>query len=78
MKQADLLAVMIVKSDEFAIGLMEACQHSDAVKVQKMVLSTGITSKVETKFTPSGIRITLENSEEDHGDCCKLIMLLHW
>lgn len=78
MKQADLLAVMIVNSDEFAINLMDAAQHSDTVKVQSLVLSTGITSKVETKFTPSGIRIKLDNSEEGHGDCCNLTMLLHW
>jgi len=78
MKQADLLAVMIVNSDEFAVSLMEAAQHSDAIKVQKLVLSTGITAKVETKFTPSGIRIKLDNSDEEPGDCCNLIMSLHW
>lgn len=78
MKQADLLAVKIVDSDEFAISLMDAAQHSNTVKVQKLVLSTGITSKVETKFTPSGIRIKLDNSVEEHDDCCNLIMSLHW
>jgi len=78
MKQADLLAVMIGNSDDFAISLMEAAQHSDAMKVKKLVLSTGITAKVETKFTPSGIRIKLDNSDEEPGDCCNLIMSLHW
>ena len=78
MKQADLLAVMIVNSDDFATNLMDAAQHSDTIKVQKLVLSTGITSKVDTIFTPSGIRIKLDNSEEAHGGCCNLVMSLHW
>ena len=78
MKQADLLVVKIVNSDEFANNLMDAAQQSDTIMVRKLVLSTGITSKVETKFTPSGLRVKLDNSEKNQGSCCNLIILLHW
>lgn len=77
MKQADLLTDKIVTSNEFAHELMNAAQLSNTKKVEELILTTGITLTIETKFTPTGISVTLANSEVE-GGCCNLLMTLHW
>lgn len=77
MEQAGLLINTINRSHQFAIELMNAAQVSDRKKVIDLIRSTGITIKMETKFTPSGIQITLDNSEME-GGCCKLLIALRW
>ncbi len=77
LKQADLLAAKIVNSREFAQKLMEAAQLSNTKTVEELIVSTGITLKIKTYFTPSGIRIELNNAA-NAGDCCNLQMSLKW
>ena len=77
LKQADLLAGKIVNSKEFAHELMEAAQLSNTKKVEELIISTGITLKIKTYFSPTGIRIELTNSENE-GGCCNLLMTLKW
>ncbi|WP_255551148.1 hypothetical protein [Sporosarcina sp. E16_8] len=77
LKQADLLAGKIVNSKEFAHELMEAAQLSNTKKVEDLIVSTGITLKIKTYFSPTGIRIEL-NNDESAGDCCHLLMTLKW
>jgi len=77
MKQANLLADKIVNSKEFAHELMEAAQLSNTKKVEELIVSTGITIKIKTNFSPTGIRIEL-NNDENAGDCCHLLMTLKW
>ena len=78
MKQADLLVNKIVNSNEFAFELMDAAQLSNTKKVEELILSTGITIKLKTNYTPTGILIDLDNSEDDEGGCCQLRMALKW
>ncbi|MEK4403323.1 hypothetical protein MKZ26_02620 [Sporosarcina sp. FSL K6-6792] len=77
LKQADLLASKIVNSKEFAHELMEAAQLSNTKKVDELIVSTGITLKIKTNFSPTGIRIEL-NNDENPGECCHLLMTLKW
>lgn len=77
LKQADLLASKIVSSKEFAHELMEAAQLSNTKKVEELITSTGITLKIKTYFSPTGIRVELY-SVESGGDCCNLLMILKW
>ncbi len=77
MKEANKLVEKISTSKEFAYELMNEAQLSNADKVEELIKSTGITLKVETSFTPTGIRIKLDNAEIP-GRCCQLAMLLHW
>ena len=77
MRQAELLIDRIANSNEFSYELMTAAQLSQTKKVDELILSTGITLKVETIYTPSGIHINLKNSEDGAG-CCDLLMTLHW
>lgn len=77
MQQANLLIEKIANSDEFAHQLMHEAQLSNTKKVEELIISAGITLKVNTSFTPTGIRIELDNSE-NQGGCCKLLMSLHW
>lgn len=76
-KQADLLVNKLANSKEFAHDLMSAAQKSDEKKVMELIKSTGITIKVTTSFTPTGIRIILNNSKLE-GDCCDLLIALRW
>jgi len=77
LKQADLLAGKIANSKEFAHELMEAAQLSNTKKVEELIVSTGITLKIKTYFSPTGIRIELNNAENG-GNCCNLLMTLKW
>lgn len=77
LKQADLLAGKIANSKEFAHELMEAAQLSNTKKVEELIVSTGITLKIKTYFSPTGIRIEL-NNDENGGNCCNLLMTLKW
>lgn len=73
MQQALLLSTKIAESDQFAHDLMNAAQLSNKAEVDKLVASTGITIKFETKFTPGVIQIRFSES-----DCCGLTMILDW
>ena len=77
MEQAGLLINSINRSRQFAFDLMNAAQLSDEKRVNELIRSTGITIKMETKFTPTGIQIILDNSEME-GGCCKLLIALRW
>lgn len=77
MKQANLLVTKISTSTEFAQELMSEAQQSNTSQVKKLILSTGITIKVETSFTPTGIHIKFDNSDMP-GRCCQLVMALQW
>jgi hypothetical protein len=75
--QANLLAGKIVNSKEFAHELMEAAQQSNTRKVEELIISTGISLKIKTNFSPTGIRIELTNSDNEVS-CCNLLMTLKW
>lgn len=77
-KQAELLVKKISESASFANELKTAAQHSDQKKVDEMCASTGITATFETKYTPDGFRIQLQNKDENGGVCCTLIVNMRW
>ncbi len=73
MQQAQLLTDKIDGSEQFAHDLMDAAQKSNKSEVEKLIISTGITMKFETNYTPDNIRIVFTDSE-----CCKLTLVLSW
>ncbi|MCZ2258135.1 hypothetical protein [Sporosarcina sp. G11-34] len=77
MKQANLLLDKIINSKEFAHELMDSAQLSNTKKVDELILSTGITLHVKTDFTPTGIRIKIDNFNQENS-CCDLTIELHW
>jgi hypothetical protein len=77
MKQANLLLTKLAEDPVFAKNLMSEAQKSNTAKVNEMIKSTGITIDIETTFTPTGIRIVLDNSEIA-GQCCDLLIALRW
>jgi hypothetical protein len=76
-KQASLLVDKINNSTDFAYELMEAAQSSNNEKAHALIKSTGITSKVKVKYSPTGIHLEFDNAEMP-GRCCKLNMSLQW
>lgn len=77
MREASLFVGKIVSSPEFAVELMEAAQLSNHEKVDELIASTGISIKVTTNFSPTGIQIEFDSAEIP-GSCCKLEMTLLW
>lgn len=77
MREARLLIDKIVSTPSFASELMNAAQQSDHKKVDDLIASTGITIKVETEFSPTGIQFEFDSTEMGEG-CCKLDMSLLW
>ncbi|WP_338470718.1 hypothetical protein R4Z10_18310 [Niallia sp. XMNu-256] len=76
-KQTDLLINRMANDKQFATELMSAAQESKKDRVNQLIRSTGVTIKIETTFTPTGIRIVLDNSKFA-GDCCQLLIALRW
>jgi hypothetical protein len=77
MRQADLLVNKLADDPEFTKELMSAAQQSNKSRVNELILSTGITLRVKTTFTPTGIKIIIDNSGME-GDCCDLLIGLKW
>ncbi|WP_054768281.1 hypothetical protein [Lysinibacillus parviboronicapiens] len=72
-RQAQLLTDKINESQQFAHNLMNAAQLSNKTEVDKLIASTGITIKFDTKYTPDNLRVLFTES-----DCCGLTLNLHW
>ena len=76
-KEAELLINRLANSREFSTQLMSAAQKSDKNKVIQLIREAGVSIHVTTTFTPTGIRIILDNSEVE-GGCCDLMIALRW
>ena len=73
MRQSQLLTSKITESEQFAHDLMSAAQLSKKKEVERLIASTGITNKFETKYTPDGIQIRFTEQP-----CCGLTLILEW
>ena len=76
-KEAELLINRLANSTEFATELMSAAQASNKDKVIQLIREAGVSIHITTTFTPTGIRIILDNSEVE-GGCCDLMIALRW
>jgi hypothetical protein len=77
MRDASQVLDELADHKNFANEVMYAAQLSDTTKVEKLIESTGIKSKVVTTYNPDGITLTFNARVED-TDCCKLTMTLRW
>jgi hypothetical protein len=77
LQEASDLLEKFATSDKFAYDLMSAAQKSDLPKVEEMIKSSGVSSLVDTKYTPDGIEITL-SSKSGNVECCEMSMKLGW
>ncbi|MFF3102350.1 hypothetical protein [Viridibacillus arvi] len=73
MQQAHLLVDKISVSEQFAHDLINAAQLSNNTEVDRLIASTGITIKFDSKYTPDSIRINLTQN-----GCCGLSIILNW
>ena len=76
-KEADLLIGHLANSTEYATELMSAAQSSNKERVLALIREAGVSIHITTTFTPTGIRIILDNSEAE-GGCCDLMIALRW
>ena len=56
---------------------MSAAQSSNKERVIALIREAGVSIHITTTFTPTGIRIILDNSEVE-GGCCDLMIALRW
>lgn len=77
MKEASRVLDKLADSKEFGRKLMTAAQASQNAEVKRLIKSIGVTSDVEVRYTPDGLRLELKSATEGH-DCCKLQIALRW
>ncbi|MDF0727405.1 hypothetical protein PY093_11975 [Cytobacillus sp. S13-E01] len=77
MNEASIVLKRIAESKSFAKKVMSAAQDSQLEEVERLIKTTGITSKVETAFNPDGINMKL-TSKIDDTECCQLTIALKW
>ncbi|MWC31285.1 ankyrin repeat domain-containing protein [Paenibacillus sp. MMS18-CY102] len=61
----------------FATPLMAAAQAGHQQEVDRMIRTVATNSRIQTKYTPSGIVLTIEPSDAA-STCCNLTMTLKW
>ncbi len=62
---------------QFAARLMTAGQAGNQQEVDRLIKSTGITTPVTTKYTPTGVLLTI-HAHAQGSQCCTLTMFLRW
>ncbi|WP_223701502.1 hypothetical protein [Sutcliffiella deserti] len=77
MKEASQILQKLSESKEFASSVMNAAQEGKMEKVEELLKSTGIHSKMEINYTPDGINLKL-SSAPGETDCCHLTIALRW
>ncbi|KAA0550212.1 hypothetical protein FZW96_02420 [Bacillus sp. BGMRC 2118] len=77
MKDASKVLDRLADSKAFAHDVMSAAQLSNTVKVEQLIESTGLNSKVTPTFNPDGLTMVFHDQVEQ-TDCCKLTMTLRW
>jgi len=61
----------------FATTLMAAAQAGHQQQVDRMMMTAVNGSRVQTRYTPSGVVITIEPPDAN-STCCHLTMSLRW
>ncbi len=77
MKEASLVLDKLASSKEFDQQLMAAAQSSQNEEVKRLIKSIGVTSDVEVRYTPDGLRLEFKSALDGY-DCCKLQIALRW
>jgi hypothetical protein len=76
-RDASTVLDRLADSKHFAHEVMSAAQISNTSKVEELIQSTGVKSKVDTTFNPDGITMVFQDKVDD-TDCCKLTMTIRW
>jgi hypothetical protein len=78
-KIANEASVILKKFGEppFAHQLMTAAQKGDQNEVDRLMKSIGTGTPITTKFTPSGLLLTI-HAKVQQTECCTLSMFLRW
>lgn len=77
LRDAQQILTKIQRSRAFSTQLKEMAQQSEQAKVDQLVQSIGVQSRVKTSFTPDQIRFELRRPRQEE-DCCILRMILSW
>lgn len=66
-----------LSNHEFAHQLMVAAQRGNQQEVNRLMNSIGISSPITTKYTPTGLELTIKDNAQG-SQCCTLSMYLKW
>ncbi|MBU9712186.1 hypothetical protein [Evansella tamaricis] len=78
MEQGKIILNSLQSSKELIRELMNAAQESNDEEVDRIIQSTGVSSIVNTSYTPNGVTFTLYADSESVSRCCTLTMYLRW
>ncbi|WP_066175724.1 hypothetical protein [Bacillus marinisedimentorum] len=77
MKDAGKILDKLAESKMFAHDVMAAAQEDKKQKVEQLIQSTGVMSKVVVTYNPDSIHLQFHSRV--HGtECCALTMVLRW
>ncbi|PLR90805.1 hypothetical protein CVD19_22505 [Bacillus sp. T33-2] len=62
---------------QFASRLMTAAQMGNQQEVDRIIKSIGINTPVTSKYTPTGVLLTI-HAQAQGSQCCTLTMYLRW
>ena len=74
MKEASLVLDRLAESKDFAAAVMNAAQESDQHKVNELLKTAGLHTKVDVTYNPDGINLKLIEDK----NCCNLTIALRW
>ncbi|HJV45072.1 MAG TPA: hypothetical protein VJ824_05010 [Bacillota bacterium] len=78
-KMASEAATLLNKLAEpaFAHQLMSAAQQGHQQEVDHLIKSVGVPYAVTTRYTPTGIQLSI-HADVQGSECCSLSMFLRW
>ncbi|AQR79670.1 hypothetical protein ABND49_05280 [Paenibacillus larvae] len=77
LRDANQVMNKISESPAFSKKLMEAAQTGKSSEVNRLIQTTGISSRADSSYTPDGLHIVIR-PEEKELSCCILKIGLRW
>jgi hypothetical protein len=77
MTSANIIVDKFASSPQFSVDIMTAAQYSNQKEVEKLIHSLGLKDEPTVKYTPDGITIDFDTSENNF-DVCHMSLKIRW
>jgi hypothetical protein len=77
MNSANVIVDKFASSPQYCVDIMTAAQYSNQKEVEKLIHSLGLKDEPVVKYTPDGITIDFDTSENNY-DVCHMSLKIRW
>lgn len=77
MTSANIIVNKFASSPQFSVDIMTAAQFSNKKEVEKLIHSLGLKDEPTVMYTPDGITIQFDTSENNY-DVCHMSLKIRW